>query len=150
MAKKFSGLDISVSIGAFLVQFEEVSLTIDDKSKAVSNKGRPNGHVTGAVSASGEIVVDTDNLLILLDAAKQAGSWQQLDTFDINMGADAGNNQFQVEAFECLIKISDLLSADPNSEDKLTHTLPYEVTGKEFVKINGVPYADPSNIENLR
>ena len=54
------------------------------------------------------------------------------------------------KAFDCLLKISDLLSASVTSEDKLTHKLAYDVTGKEFVRINGVPYLNDDNIESLK
>lgn len=150
MAKKLSGIDVSVNIGGYMVQFEEVTLTIDDKSKATMSGGRPNGYVQGAVSASGSITLDTDNLLVLLDVAKNAGSWQQMEAFDLGFSAETKGTALNIEAFECLIKLADLLKANPGDEEKLTHTLPYEVTGKDFIRINGVPYADTSDIERLR
>lgn len=150
MAKKLSGIDVAVKIGGYMVQFEEVSLSIEDKSKAVTSKGRPNGYVQGAVSASGTITVDTDNLLVLLDVAKSAGSWQQMDAFDVSFSAETKGTSLSIEAFECLIKMADLLKANPSDEEKLTHTLPFEVTGKDFIRINGVPYANTDDIESLR
>ena len=70
MALQLAGIDVSVQIGNFIVQFEEVSLSIDDKSATVMSRGRPNGHVRGAVSASGEITLDTANFQVMMDAAK--------------------------------------------------------------------------------
>lgn len=150
MATKLSGIDISAQIGSHAVQFEEASLSIEDNSKAVNTRGRPNGHVRGGVSAAGEFTIDTDNLQVLLAAAKSAGSWQELPTFDIVFNGEVASQSLTVEAFECLVKMTDVLSASASSEDKLTHKLPFEVTGKDFVRIDGVPYAPESEKEYLR
>lgn len=147
---KLSGYSVQVMIGTFAVEFTQVTASIEDNSKAAMSRNRPNGSLRGAVSCSGEITVDTDNLTIMLDAAKSAGSWQDMPEFDIVMNADSGNVALNIELFECLVKISDLLDAESNSEDQLTHSLPYEVTGKEFVKINGVPYAPSADIEGMQ
>lgn len=149
MGARISGIDVNTMVGDLQVQFEEVSIAIEDNSQAVSTRGRPNGHVRGAVKASGELTVDTANLQLMLDAAKQAGSWQELPPFDIVFNAETDIDQLNIEAFECLVKIADLLSANANGEEKLTHKLPYEVTGKDFVRINGVPYAPEQHKEYL-
>ena len=149
MGTKLSGIDIGVQIGSFAVQFEEVSLSIEDGSKSVSSRGRPNGHVRGSVSASGEITLDTDNLKVIMTAAKSAGSFQELEPFDIIFNGEVATQSLTVEAFECLLKMSDVLSASATGEDKLTHKLPFEVTGKDFVRIDGVPYAPESEKEFL-
>jgi hypothetical protein len=150
MGAKLSGIDVAVQLGNFAVQFEEVSISIEDGSQAVRSRGRPNGHVRGGVSASGEITLDTDNLAVIIDAAKAAGSFQELDTFDIVFNATTATQSLTIEAFECLVKMSDVLNADAKGEDKLTHKLPFEVTGKDFVRINGVPYAPESEKDYLR
>lgn len=150
MGRKISGMDVTTTIGSHALQFEEVSLSIEDNSQSTSSRGRPNGYVRGAAKASGEITLDTDNFKILLAAAKSAGSWREIEQFDIVMHADVGGSNLKVEAFECLVKISDLLNADSKGEEKLTHKLPYEVTGKDFVKIDGVPYLEESEKEYLR
>lgn len=149
MGTKLSGYDIGVQIGNYAVTFEEVSASIEDNSKAVMSRNRPNGHVRGGVSCSGEITLDTDNLNIMLEAAKAAGSWQEMDTFDVVMAGEANSSGLNIELFECLVKISDLLNAKANGEEKLTHKLPFEVTGKDFVRINGVPYAPESDKDGL-
>lgn len=149
MGQKISGYDIGVQIGNYAVQYEEVSASIEDGSKAVMTRNRPNGHVRGSVSCSGEITLDTDNLNIMLEAAKAAGSWQQLEPFDIVIAGETNSSGLDLEMFDCLVKISDLLNAKASGEEKLTHKLPFEVTGKDFVRINGVPYAPESDKDGL-
>lgn len=150
MAKRLSGYDIDVMVGDYLVHFDEVTLTIEDNSKAVTSRGRPNGHVSGAISASGELTLDTANLMVVVDAAKSAGSFMELEPFDVVFNGETTADTLRIEAFECLLKLSDVLNANSNGEDKLQHKLPFEVTGKNFVRINGVPYAPDSDIDRLR
>lgn len=139
MSRRLTGNDIDVQIGAFRVVFSEATVTIDDTSKAVGSKNLPNGYIRGKVSASGDITVDTANLNVMIDAARQAGSWQQLPTFDMTFNGSTTSEALKIECFECLLKIADLLSAT-ESEEKLTHKISYEVTGSDFVKINDVSY----------
>lgn len=149
MSRRLSGYDVGVQVGSFAVQFDQVTASIEDGSKASQSRNRPNGYVRGAVSCAGEITVDTDNLNIMLEAAKSAGSWQEMDLFDIVMNGETSDSLLNIELFECLVKISDLLDASSNGEDKLTHKLPFEVTGKDFVRINGVPYAPEGDKDGL-
>lgn len=149
MGQKLSGYDIGVTIGNYAVQFIEVTASIEDNSKAVMTRNRPNGHVRGGVSCTGEITVDTDNLNIMLEAAKGAGSWQEMEPFDIVMNGETNSSTMNLELFECLTKLSDLLNASANGEEKLQHKIPYEVTGKDFVRINGVPYAPEADKDGL-
>ena len=150
MGKRLSGQDIDVKVGDFLVHIEEVTLSIEDSSKAVMSKGRPNGYVDGAISASGEITVDTSNFNVILDAAKKAGSVKQLKPLDIVFSGETVEDKLTVHAYECLLKLTDILDVNSNGEEKMKHKIPFEVTGKDFVKINGVPYAPVSDIEALR
>ena len=149
MGAKLSGRDVHTRVGDLAVTFEEITLSIEDGSIPAMSRGRPNGYLRGEVKASGEIVLDTDNLALMIEAAKSAGSWQQLAPFDIVMNAKTATQEFNVEAFECLVKLSDVLNANANGGEKLTHKLPYEVTGKDFVRINGVPYAPEADKEFL-
>ncbi|MDC0598869.1 DUF2597 family protein [Gammaproteobacteria bacterium] len=150
MGVKISGIDINTMIGDLAVQVREITLSIEDGSKAVMSRGRPNGHVRGAVSAGGDLTVDKANLDLILEAAKTAGSFQELEPFDIVFNADVGDQSLNIEAFECLIKLSDLLNSNDNGEEKLTHKIPFEVTGKDFIRIDGVPYAAESEKDYLR
>lgn len=149
MGTRLSGIGVDVTIGDHQVQFEQVTISIEDNSKAVTTKGRPNGHVNGKVTSSGEVTVDTANLNVMLDVARAAGSWKQMPPFDIVMNSETDEDKLNVEAFECLIKIADLLDAEGDGEEKLNHKLPFEVTGKDFVRINGVPYLPEADKERL-
>lgn len=150
MGTRLSGHDIDAMVGDYTVQFEEVTLTIEDNSKAVMSRGRPNGHVRGSIKASGEFTVDSANLSVMMDAARSAGSFIELPPFDVVFNGETSEDTLRVEAFECLTKLSDVLNANANGEEKLTHKIPYEVTGKHFVRINGTPYAPESEISRLR
>lgn len=147
----FTGLDVDVVIdGSLMVSFDKFTLKIDDASTQAMSRGRPNGNLNGAASAGGDITLSTAELKKLTDIAKRHGSWRNIPAFDVvsNM-SNQEDGSFKVEAFGCKIKMADLIDADANSETKLTHTLNYYVTGKEFVNIDGVPYLPASDIEKL-
>ncbi len=150
MGKKLSGQDVDAMIGDYAVTFKTVSISIEDGSKAAMDKGRPNGFVDGSISASGDVTLDTTNFNLIITAAKSAGSFMQLEPLDIVFNAASSNDELNIEAFECKLKVSDLLDAEAEGGEKLFHKIGYEVTGKEFVRINGVPYANTDRIEYLR
>ncbi|WP_299594333.1 phage protein [uncultured Microbulbifer sp.] len=149
MSQKLSGKDIDVMIGSMLVHVENFTLNIEDNTAPAMTRGVPDGWISGDKKASGEIEVDTNNLQTILDAAKSAGSFSALDTFDIVGNAAATNVELKVEAFGCKLRISDLLNASATGGEKLKHKLPYDVTNRDFVRINGVPYIDASETENF-
>ena len=141
---RISGKSFDIRLMGFAIHMESFSLTIEDNSTVAKDKGVPNGYVEGDVSASGEIVVDSANFMLLSAAARAAGSWRDLPTFNIDAYA-AGQSAvtpevFHVHAYDCKLRITDVLSVDPNSTDKTTHKLTYDVTGPDFVWINGTPY----------
>lgn len=140
MSERISGQNITLFVGPALVTFEKVTLNIEDTSKAVHSKGLPNGFVRGKLSASGEVEVDTANFMLLQALALAAGSWQGIGTWDAIFTAYAGETVLNVIADECLFKVTKVLDAGAEGGDKLMHTLPFEVTGQDFVRINGVPY----------
>ncbi len=149
-ATKLSGRNVRAVVGNYRTVFESTTMNIEDGSKAVMTNGRPNGSVSGEVKASGQFVLDWENFTILLGAARQAGSFEQAPLVDIVFTANTGTERMKIEGFGCLIKVSDLLNAESNGDTKSMVTLPYEVCGQEFVKINGVPYLDPRKIQELR
>ncbi len=144
-----SGQDIEVFVGPVNVIFEKVTLTIEDSSKAVHSKGLPNGFVRGKLSASGEVEVDTHNLMLLNEAARAKGSWHGLGTWPLIFTAVGSDTLLNVIADECLFKVSKLIDAASEGGEKLTHTLPFEVTGSDFVRINGVPIQDTGKFLGL-
>lgn len=140
---RFNGLSFDIDLGEFGIKVKKFTLDIEDGSATAKRDGRPDGELRGAVSGSGEIVVYRSGLKAFTEMARKAGSFQELPTFDINSFAKAGDDEMKVEVFGCKIKISKLLDIDKDSSDETEFTLPYEVTGRDFVKIDGVPYAAP-------
>jgi hypothetical protein len=143
-----SGQDLDVMFGDLRVHFESISLNIEDGSVAVHTGGVPNGFVGGKFSASGDIELDTANFNLIIDAAKSAGSFSKLPVFDAVFNAE-GDDSLNIEAFGCKFKLQDLLNASGEGGEKLKHKIGYEVTSKDFVNINGVPYIDPERTKDL-
>jgi len=142
MSRRLTGKDINVFIGYMIIHVDEVSVSIEDNTAVAKTRGQPNGYTTGDVSASGEIKVDTTNFNLILAAAKAAGSFQSLSAFDFVFNGATPTDILNIEAFECKLRISDLLSAKSTGGEQVMHTLPFDVTGKDFIRINGVPYID--------
>jgi hypothetical protein len=147
--KHISGKDFDTMIGDLLVHVESATLNITDERTPVKTGGVPNGYVDGDVSAEGEVELDSRNFNIVVEAAKTAGSFKQLAPFDINFVAQSDDDQINVTAFGCLLKVSDLINIDPNGKEKKKHKLSFQVTDKNFVSINGVSYLDAAEIEDI-
>ncbi|MCO1336329.1 DUF2597 family protein [Microbulbifer sp. OS29] len=145
---KISGRDIDTMIGSYRINIEEASLSIEDGTGTTKTRGVPDGFIEGDVSASGEIKLNTGQFQIIVEAAKEAGSFRGLPTFDLVFNAETTDESINVEAFDCKLSLSDVLSANQSNE-RLMHTIKYEVTGREFVNINGVPYLRSEEIERL-
>lgn len=150
MAYKLAGIDVETRIGDFKIVIEEVSLTIDDKSEVQYQRGVPNGRTRGAASASGEITVDSASFSVITDAAKAAGSFQDIEPLDISFLGDTGDSRVDVKAYGCALKVTDLITAQTNSESKVMHKIAYDVTSPDFVTINGAPYVNPKAQQELR
>ena len=138
---RFNGLSFDIDLGDIGIKVKKFTLDIEDNSAVAKQNGRPNGELRGAVSASGEIVVDRAGLKAFTAMAKKAGSFQEMPTFDIHSFGKVGDDELKIEAFGCKVKLSKLLDIDKDSSDETEFTLPYEVTSPDFVKIDGVPYA---------
>lgn len=147
---RISGMNFDVNLGDLQIHVEKATLDITDNSAAVQSKGVPDGHVDGDVAASGEFELDSANFALLIQAAKNAGSFRKLEPFDTVFFAKAGEDELRVEAFGCKVKVSALLDIDPKGGSKTTHKVPYDVTSPDFIRINGVPYLDASETEGLR
>jgi len=147
---RISGKNFDVNIGDLLVHVETATLDITDNSAVAQDKGVPNGHVDGDVSASGELEVDTSNFNLLIEAARRAGSFRALEPFDSVFFAKAGDEELRVEAFGLKLKVSSLLNIDSKGGEKSKHKVPFDVTSPDFIRINGVPYLDAAEIEGLR
>jgi hypothetical protein len=149
MSAKIGGKNFDVNLGDLKVHVESCTLDITDNTAVAQTKGVPDGHVDGDVSAAGEIELDTTNFNLLIESAKSAGSFRALTPFDIVFFAKAGDEELRIEAFACKLRLSSLLSIDPKGAEKNKHKIPFDVTSPDFVKINGVPYLDATEIEGL-
>lgn len=138
---RINGKSFDVRIMGILIAFESFTLSIEDSSETAMTRGKPDGYLRGNVSASGELKITPAYFSLLSAAAKKAGSYQDLPPFDIHAHAVGSKEGMVVTAYDCRLKISELLNIEPNSTDRSTINLPFEVTGEDFIDINGVPYA---------
>ena len=149
MGAKISGKNFDVNLGDLKVHVESCTLDITDNTAVAQTRGVPDGHVDGDVSAAGELELDTTNFNLLIEQAKAAGSFRELEPFDIVFFAKAGDEELRIEAFGCKVRISSLLSLDQKGGEKNKHKVPFDVTSPDFIKINGVPYLSAAEIEGL-
>ena len=146
---RIGGKNFDINLGDLQIHVESCTLDITDNTAVAQTRGVPNGHVDGDVAASGEFEFDTSNFNLLIEAARSAGSFRQLEPFDSVFFAKAGDDELRIEAFGCKLKVSSLLSIDPKGGEKTKHKVPFEVTSPDFIRINGVPYLDATEIEGL-
>ena len=147
---RIGGKNFDINLGDLLIHVESATLDITDNTAVAQDKGVPNGFVDGDVTASGELELDTQNLNLIIESARQAGSFRKLATFDTVFFAQTADEELRVEAFGCKLKISSVLSIDPKGGEKTKHKLPFDVTSPDFIRINGVPYLDATETEGLR
>ena len=146
---RISGRSFNVHAGGTLLHVDKATLNIEDNSQAVKDAGLVNGYVAGDVSASGELELDARNMKLLTDSARVAGGFRALEPADIVFYANTGNDEMKVEAFGCLLKITALLDIDSGGGSKHISRVPFEVTGRDFVRIDGVPYLAPDEAEEF-
>ncbi|MBC3376688.1 DUF2597 family protein [Pseudomonas frederiksbergensis] len=147
---RIGGKNFDINLGDLQIHVESCTLDITDNTAVAQTRGVPNGHVDGDVAASGEFEFDTSNFNLLIEAARSAGSFRQLEPFDSVFFAKAGEEELRIEAFGCKLKVSSLLSVDPKGGEKSKHKVPFEVTSPDFIRVNGVPYLAAAEIEGLR
>ncbi|KNH21851.1 tail protein [Pseudomonas syringae] len=147
---RIGGKNFDINLGDLQIHVESCTLDITDNTAVAQTHGVPNGHVDGDVAASGEFEFDTSNFNLLIEAARSAGSFRQLEPFDSVFFAKAGEEELRIEAFGCKLKVSSLLSVDPKGGEKSKHKVPFEVTSPDFIRVNGVPYLAAAEIEGLR
>lgn len=150
MSKRIGGKDVDIMLSDLMIHISGFSITIDDSTTTSKTRGVPNGYVDGEVSGSGELEVDTQNFNLIIEAAKKAGSFKKLEPFDIVSNADVDDEQLNIEAFGCKLRISDLINVDPKGGESLKHKLPFDITSPDFIRINGVSYLESSETENIR
>lgn len=147
--ERISGMCFDVSYGGRTVHVKTATLDITDNTKAIQERGVPNGWVRGDVEASGEIELDTVNFEILLEVARDAGSWRDIEEADFQFFAQAAKSELKVEAFGCKLLVSNLLNIDSKGSDALGHKVKYLVTSPEFVRVNGIPILSAADVRDL-
>lgn len=146
---RLSGMNFNVNLGDMLIHVDTCTLTITDNSGVSQTSGVPDGYVDGDVSASGELVVNASNFKLIREQASRAGSWRGMEPFDILFYGKTAKDELKVEAFGCRLKLSDLLDIDKKGGQASTFKVPFDVTATDFVRIDGVPYLRPDEIENI-
>ena len=141
-----SGKDFSVMVGDLLINIESMNASITDNSTVATSGGVPDGDLSGDVSCAGEIEVDSKNFALFTEAARSAGSFQDLEAFDIICNGKKLTTKQKIELFGCKLRISDLLNLDQKGGEKTKHKLPFDVTSPDFVRIDGVPYLSEESV----
>ncbi|EAA7504097.1 DUF2597 family protein [Salmonella enterica] len=147
--ERISGMSFDVSFNGRIVHVKTATLDITDNTKAIQERGVPNGWVRGDVEASGEIEVDTVNFQLLEEAAREAGSWRDIEEADFLFFAQAAKSELKIEAFGCKLVISNLLNLDTKGGDAMSHKIKFMVTSPDFVKIDGIPVLSPRDVRDL-
>ncbi|EDU8805714.1 DUF2597 family protein [Salmonella enterica subsp. enterica] len=147
--ERISGMSFDVSFNGRVIHVKTINLDVTDNTKAIQERGVPGGWVRGDVEASGEIELDTVNFQLLGEAAREAGSWRDIEEADFLFFAQAAKTELRVEAFGCKLVISNLLNIDSKGGDTLSHKIKYLVTSPEFVKIDGTPVLSATDVRDL-
>ena len=127
----------------YAVEAEKVSLSVEDGGSEAMDSGRPNGYLEGEVKASGDISVDKENFDLTNESAKAAGSFSRLPPQDFIWDANVEEEEEKIEAFGCKLYLSEVVNCKSAGGEKLLKKIPYRITGRDFVRINGVPYLPP-------
>ncbi|WP_419787318.1 phage protein [Pseudodesulfovibrio sp.] len=148
---RISGRSFDFYVGDMLVHADKVSLDIEDNRSVAKNRGVPNGTVSGDVGASGSMELDPTAFGLIVEAARSAGSFEDLadKPFDCVFHAETSQEKKKIEAFGCVFKIESLLDADTKGGDKDVTKLAFDVTSPDFIRINGVPYLSEASIKDL-
>ncbi|WP_348731864.1 phage protein [Rheinheimera texasensis] len=147
---RLSGMNFNVNLGDIMIHVDTATLSITDNSAVSQTSGVPDGYVDGDVAANGELNVNASQFALISAAAKSAGAWRAMQTFDIMFYGKTAKDEVKVEAFGCRIKLSDILDLDSKGGQASMFKIPYDVTSPDFVHIDGVPYLRPEEIENIK
>ena len=147
---RLSGMNFNVNLGDIMIHVDTATLSITDNSAVSQTSGVPDGYVDGDVAANGELNVNASQFALISAAAKKAGAWRAMQTFDIMFYGKTAKDEVKVEAFGCRIKLSDILDVDKKGGQASLFKIPFDVTSPDFVHIDGVPYLRPEEIENIK
>ena len=146
---KLSGMNMRFTLGDMKLKAAKFTLNITDNSATVFTVGIPDGWVDGSVEASGEMELNTSQFKLITKLAANAGSFRSLGAFDAMGYGKIGNEELKVEMFGVKIKLSSILDVDTAGGSALSFKIPFEITSPDFIKINGVPYLRPDEIEGF-
>ena len=146
--QRIGGKDVRLYIGNTQVFCEKFDLKIDDKRAVAYTNGVPNGFVDGECSSSGSLTLDLANYNMLADSL-DGETWKDIPPQDIKAFASAGGLTKDVDAYGCLLRISDLFGTDAKGGEKSTHTIEFDVTSPDFLNIDGKPYLKATETEGF-
>ena len=149
MKKRINGKSFDFDLNGTSINVSKFSLDITDNSQVAKTKGIPDGYTDGDVEAAGEIELTRANFKLIKKAAQRARSFRAIKPFDISAFANSGDEEIKVEVFGCKMTLSNLLDIDTNSADQSLFKIPYFVTSHDFVRIDGIPYLDKSDVEGI-
>jgi len=150
--KRLAGTNFTITLGDFAIPIDKATLGIEDNGKVSKSGGTPNGWMDGDVSASGDIELSPEAVGILTEVAKKEGSWEEMPAYDMlfyGKAVGSDGEEMKVEAFECKLRISDLLDVDRNGDAAPVTKLKFDVCGRDFVFINDVAYLSKERRERL-
>ncbi|PVZ87909.1 DUF2597 domain-containing protein [Serratia sp. S1B] len=149
MSSRIGGMDFDITLGTEIIHVKTISLDVTDNTAATQTRGVPDGHVSGDVSAEGEMEMDTKNFKKIGAAARSAGSYRAIPQTDILFYANTGDEELKVEAFGCKLIVTSPLSFDPKGGETASHKVKYLVTSPDFVHIDGVPILSENDVRDL-
>jgi len=147
--KHLGGKDFDVFMGDKMVHVIEASVKVTDGRKVKTVRGIPVGFIDGPVSAEVTFKVDHENFLLIEGQAKSAGSWKGIPPFDMSFLAEVKAGTKNIEAFGVLPSLDEILSLKAEGGEEDTTTLKGEITSKDFIKINGIPYLTSDEVRDL-
>lgn len=139
--ERFNGRSFDFAIGDTDVAANKFTLDITDNTAAVKRRGLPGGWVKGDVEGKGTIELDITEAQKIISKAKSAGSFQDLETFNIVVTAETSTGKHTVKVYGVKLTMTKILDVDTSSTDETLKTFEFIVTAPEFVEIDGVPYA---------
>lgn len=137
-----SGKNIHIFLDGVMITVDKFTLKITDNMEVQKTNGIPDGYTEGDVAAGGEITMSYKYFKAMGVVAASHGGWRSMPTFDIDAIGATSDDVFPVNAYDCKLRLDSLVDADKNGKEKGMVTIPYDVTGSDFVKIYGVPYLD--------
>lgn len=146
---KLSAMNFDVRLGSKLVMIETLSVSITDNSQVAMTRGVTNGYTKGSCEAAVSLELDSENFALFTEAAKSAGSFRDLEPFDIDCFGKAFKQEQHIEVFGVKLKLTDLLNLDNGGADKSKHKLEGFVTSPDFIKIDGVPYLSKDDVRDF-